>query len=195
MDVDDGQLQVIIGPMFSGKTSELIRRIQRFHLACYRCLIIKHTFDNKVSTTSTVPIESHDGNSLPAILASNLKDVDKFIQDFEVIGIDEGHLFSDLDGFCEKNCDDGKTVIVSGLDSRESETFPQILRLIPLAESVTKLTSICMACADEAPFTKSIPPEKLVSEQKRYMSLCGHCFEHPYQNLMSPFKNYIKHSS
>lgn len=84
--------KVILGPLFSGKTSELIRRIQRYHLACYRCVILKHSNVDRICSTTSV--KSHDGHSLPAILAPSLHDVEDAIKDFDVIGIDEGHLVS-----------------------------------------------------------------------------------------------------
>lgn len=85
--------------MFSGKTSELIRRIQRYHLASYRCLIIKHSIENKLSSKTT--IVSHDGNSLPAIYAVNLKDIGLLVMDFDVVGIDEGHSVSFIIYLCK----------------------------------------------------------------------------------------------
>jgi len=140
--------------MFSGKTSELVRRVQRYKLAGYNCVIVSYLRDTRISVNN---IASHDGIRVPAIPATTLAEVRDAIIDYDVVGIDEGHFFPDIVGFCEGACDLGKKVIVAGLDGDfRKQKFGEILNLIPLAESVTKLSAICMSCAKEAAFTKRI---------------------------------------
>ncbi|XP_014271640.1 thymidine kinase, cytosolic isoform X2 [Halyomorpha halys] len=185
---------VILGPLFSGKTSDLIRRIQRYHLACYRCVIIKHSNVDQICSTTSV--KSHDGHSLPAILAPNLHDVKDAIKDFDVIGIDEGHLFPDLVSFCQEQSDNGKKVIVAALDSCGETVFKNALQLIPLSESVTKLTAICMSCANEATFSKAVPGDKEVfGSQPKLMSVCGDCYLKTNHSWRSPFQKYLSKDS
>lgn len=187
-------LEVILGPLFSGKTSELIRRIQRYHLACYRCVIIKHSNVDKICSTTSV--KSHDGHSLPAILAPSLHDVEVAIKDFDVIGIDEGHLFPDLVSFCQKESDNGKKVIVAALYSCGETIFKNALELIPLSESVTKLTAICMSCANEATFSKAIPSdEEAMGNKPKFMSVCGDCYLKTNHSWRSPFQKYLASDS
>lgn len=87
--------------MFSGKTTELIRRLKRYTFAMYRCLIIRYEKDNRYSEDC---IASHDGQLLSATSCSNLYDVSHLVDNFDVIGIDEGQfvsLFNDI--FYEKS--------------------------------------------------------------------------------------------
>uniref|UniRef100_A0A1B6CY01 Thymidine kinase n=1 Tax=Clastoptera arizonana TaxID=38151 RepID=A0A1B6CY01_9HEMI len=149
-----GQIQVIFGPMFSGKTTELIRRLKRYQFANYRCSIFRYAKDDRYSKTE---IATHDRCSLPAVSAVALSQYENEMDDFEVIGIDEGQFFPDVVEFCEKMANKGKIVIVAALDGTYQRIgFGNILNLVPLAESVIKLTAVCMSCFNEAAYTKRL---------------------------------------
>uniref|UniRef100_A0A0A9WWZ4 Thymidine kinase n=4 Tax=Lygus hesperus TaxID=30085 RepID=A0A0A9WWZ4_LYGHE len=185
-----GKLQVVFGPMFSGKTSELIRRVQRYNLAGYRCLVVRYTHDNRYSTDS---VATHDGMALNAILTSKLCDISHLVEPYDVIGIDEGQFFPDIVEFCEAQSDSGKKVVVAALDGTyQRAAFGRVLGLIPLAEEVLKLNSICMSCSAEAPFTKRIGREtevEVIGGAEKYMSVCQDCYVSEPTIARSPFKN------
>ncbi|KAG1941737.1 thymidine kinase [Pimephales promelas] len=170
-----GQIQIIFGPMFSGKSTELMRRVRRFQVAQYSCLLIKYAKDTRYSETG---MATHDKNMMDAVPASLLRDVRSRALQACVIGIDEGQFFPDTVEFCEEMANMGKTVIVAALDGTfQRKPFGNILNLVPLAESVVKLNAVCMQCFKEAAYTKRLGSEKEVhththtpSQQKRFVS-------------------------
>uniref|UniRef100_A0A5F9DLG4 Thymidine kinase n=1 Tax=Oryctolagus cuniculus TaxID=9986 RepID=A0A5F9DLG4_RABIT len=155
-----GQIQVILGPMFSGKSTELMRRVRRFQIAQYKCLVIKYAKDVRYSHSFC----THDRNTMDALPACLLRDVAQEALAVAVIGIDEGQFFPDIVEFCEAMANSGKTVIVAALDGTfQRKAFGSILNLVPLAESVVKLTAVCMECFREAAYTKRLGSEKEVA--------------------------------
>ncbi|KAG6936840.1 thymidine kinase 1, soluble [Chelydra serpentina] len=108
-----GQIQVIFGPMFSGKSTELMRRVRRFQIAQYKCLVIKYAKDTRYCTDG---VSTHDRNTMEALSACYLGDVHQEALGSAVIGIDEGQFFPDIVEFCETMANAGKTVIVAALD-------------------------------------------------------------------------------
>uniref|UniRef100_A0A8D2DHP7 Thymidine kinase n=1 Tax=Sciurus vulgaris TaxID=55149 RepID=A0A8D2DHP7_SCIVU len=154
-----GQIQVILGPMFSGKSTELMRRVRRFQIAQYKCLVIKYAKDTRYSNS----FSTHDRNTMDALPACLLRDTAQEALGVAVIGIDEGQFFPDIVEFCEAMANSGKTVIVAALDGTfQRKAFGTILNLVPLAESVVKLTAVCMECFREAAYTKRLGLEKEV---------------------------------
>ena len=142
-----GQIQIIVGPMFSGKSTELIRRLKRYQIARYECLIVKYAKDLRYDSES---IATHDQQTLKAVSTNNLEDLKVNFDDYDVIGIDEGQFFPDLVNFCEKMANAGKAVIVAALDGTfQRKGFPTVMELIPLAEHVVKLNAVCMVCFGE----------------------------------------------
>ena len=137
-------IDMIIGPMFSGKTTELIRRLSRYRIINKKVLIISHKIDDRYS--SLHHICSHDNKKETCLKFSHLKTVLSLteLKDADVIGIDEGQFFPDLRFFvleCEKM---NKSVIVSGLDGDyKRQPFNNMMSLIPLSDHVTKLSALC----------------------------------------------------
>lgn len=171
-----GQIQVILGPMFSGKSTELMRRVRRFQVAQYKCLVIKYAKDTRYSSL----FATHDRNTMEALPACLLKDVTDDAKGVAVIGIDEGQFFPDIVEFSELMANKGKIVIVAALDGTfQREAFGDILNLVPLAESVVKLTAVCMQCFREAAYTKRLGVEKeveVIGGADKYHSVCRHCY-------------------
>ena len=172
-----GQIQVILGPMFSGKSTELMRRIRRYKIANRDCLVIKYAKDTRYNCEDCV--STHDHQVIPAVKATRLLNL-KNTQNFSVIGVDEGQFFDDVVEFCEKMANNGKTVIVAALDGTfERKPFGSILNLIPLAENVVKLSAVCNSCFHEAAFTKRISKEKeveVIGGSDKYLAVCRKCF-------------------
>lgn len=172
----DGRIELIIGPMNSGKTTELIRRVRRHQIAKKSCLVIKYIKDTRYGDHNQ--IFSHDALMIEAKSFERLEhaNVDKY----DVIGIDEGQFFPQLALKVVEWADAGKIVIVAALDATFNRLpFGCVHELISQAESVEKLTAVCMDCGNNASFTaRTIDSKELVvvGGEEAYKSLCRHCF-------------------
>eukprot|EP01083_Nonionella_stella_P143407 445724_1 len=116
----NGSIELILGPMFSGKTTELFRRIRRYTFANYKCAVVKYKNDQRYSSEKAA---THDKVTLQAYSCLELSEVDDLVNDFDVIAIDEGQFFPDLVGFCEKFANLGKILIVGSLDGTFHESL------------------------------------------------------------------------
>lgn len=172
-------IQLIVGPMFSGKTTELMRRVKRHEAAQRRCVIIKHCADTRYSKNC---VATHDRQTLAAWSCAKLNDVAHEVLRYDVVGVDEGQFFPDLISFCEFLANQNKIVIVAALDGTfQRKPFGQVLELIPMAEKVEKLNSICMHCCADAAFTKRITSDTPTVEidiggADKYAAVCRKCF-------------------
>ncbi|CAN0223101.1 thymidine kinase, cytosolic [Lethenteron reissneri] len=180
-----GQIQVIFGPMFSGKSTELLRRVRRFRVTRHECLLIKYARDTRYSESG---LATHDQYEMAAVPASCLYDIHSLALPCSVIGIDEGQFFPDCVQFCEEMANLGKTVIVAALDGTfQRKAFGDVLALVPLAESVVKLSAVCMRCYKEAAYTKRLGSEtqvEVIGGADKYMSLCRLCYFHSEQEAL-----------
>jgi thymidine kinase len=149
-----GRVELIIGPMFAGKTTELLRRIERAELAGRRCVVMKSNRDTRYSEESVV---THDLQTHVAIPCDHLMNHFDRCLESDTIGVDEGQFFPDIVQFVEGLCVRGKTVIVAGLDGDfRRKPFGRILDLISRSESLTKLSAVCTITGGEAAFTKRL---------------------------------------
>ncbi|KAM5588896.1 thymidine kinase a [Rosa sericea] len=174
-----GEIHVIVGPMFAGKTTTLLRRIQSEKGDGSNVAVIKSNKDTRYGLDSIV---THDGVKLPCWALPNLSSFkQKFgldaYEQLDVIGIDEAQFFEDLYDFCREAADhDGKKVIVAGLDGDYlRRSFGSVLDIIPLADSVTKLTSRCELCGKPAFFTLRKTEEmqtEVIGGADVYMPVC-----------------------
>jgi thymidine kinase len=145
-----GQIEVICGCMFSGKTEELIRRLKRATYAKQRVQIFKHSFDNRYDEFC---ITTHYGLKLPTVTCMTAADIIKAVeQEVAVVGIDEVQFFGpDIVDAIEEIVHSGIRVIASGLDMDfRGEPFGPIPHLLTVAEKVDKLTAICSVCCEPA---------------------------------------------
>jgi len=173
-----GQIQVIFGPMFSGKTTELIRRLKRYQIANHKCLIVKYAKDDRYDREG---IATHDKQTLPATSVLKMADLKtSALNSYSVIGIDEGQFFPDVVPFAEQMADKGKIIIVAALDGDfQRKGFGDILNLVPIAESIVKLNAVCMMCFQEASFTKRKGSEtalEVIGGQDKYLAACRACY-------------------
>lgn len=153
-----GRLEVITGCMFSGKTEELIRRLERVRIARKEIVLFKPTIDNRYSKRAVVthygrefaahPLASGD-ESLSALEGIVGADA---IESATVVAFDEGNFFSDnLPALCEDLVARGKRVIVAGLDlTFAGDPFGPMPALMALADDVAKLHAVCVKCGGEA---------------------------------------------
>jgi len=173
-----GIIEVICGPMFSGKTEELIRRLKRAIIAKNKVVVYKPKIDNRYSDNLVV---THNNNSIESTIIENESDIINLSSDINIIGIDEIQFFSEniLD-VCIDLANEGKRVIVSGLDKDfKGVPFGIMPKMMCEAELVTKLTAICNQCGDYASFTKRTSDNKeqvLLGETDVYEANCRSCF-------------------
>ncbi|CAN0890845.1 Thymidine kinase [Linum grandiflorum] len=178
-----GEIHVIVGPMFAGKTTTLLRRIQSEDENGRNVAVVKSDKDTRYGLDSIV---THDGLKLPCWSLPKLSlfrqslGVDAYNK-LDVIGIDEAQFFDDLHDFCREAADqDGKTVIVAGLDGDYMRrSFGAVLDVIPLADSVTKLNARCELCGKRAFFTLRKTDEtkvELIAGADVYMPVCRRHF-------------------
>jgi thymidine kinase len=182
---ETGWIEVIAGCMFSGKTEELIRRLRRAKIAKQKVVIFKPNIDTRYSTNSIV---SHSEQSLPSILIKDVKEVLDLVEDAQVIGIDEAQFFSsDLINVCNKLADDGKRVIVAGLDmDYRGVPFEPIPQILSVAEYITKPLAICVECGNPADRTqrKTTSSERVVvGAADVYEARCRKCHYIPTEEI------------
>jgi thymidine kinase len=175
--VNTGWIEVIAGCMFSGKTEELIRRLRRAKIAKQNVKVFKPKIDNRYSASEIV---SHSEQSLPSIIVENPFDILDLAEDAQVVGIDEAQFFSnDLVDVVNKLADQGKRVIISGLDQDfKGVPFEPMPQLLAVAEYITKTLAICVNCGNPADRTqrKVVSSERvLVGAADSYEARCRKC--------------------
>jgi thymidine kinase len=175
-----GWIEVIVGPMFSGKSEELIRRLRRAEIARQRVQIFKPLIDQRYAKNEIV---SHSGLEIRSENVRTAAEVLGRVEArTEVVGIDEAQfLGEELVDVCTKLADMGKRVIVTGLDTdflgRPFEPMP---RLLAVAEEIIKLLAICMRCGDPAVHTQRLVASEdliVVGAAGMYEARCRRCFE------------------
>ncbi len=184
MPKETGWIEVIAGCMFSGKTEELIRRLRRAKIAKQKVQIFKPRIDTRYSISDIV---SHSEQSLPSILIDDINEVLNYSKEAEVIGIDEAQFFSnDIVSVCNKLADQGKRVIVAGLDQDyRGIPFEPMPQLLAISEYITKTLAICVVCGNPADKTqrKTTTAERVVvGAADIYEARCRKCHYIPQES-------------
>lgn len=173
-----GQVEVICGSMFSGKTEELIRRLNRARLAKLKVEIFKPSVDKRYHVSDVV---SHNENSIRSTPVNFAGDILLLTGDCDVVGIDETQFFDeDIVRIVQVLANQGKRVILAGLDMDfEGKPFGPMPSLMAISEYVTKVHAICMKCGDLAAFSLRLSEEKekvVLGEKENYEARCRKCF-------------------
>jgi len=176
---NSGWIEVICGPMFSGKTEELIRRLIRAQIAKQVVTIFKPSLDDRYSEDYIV---SHNKRKIKSITIQSTEDIKKYSKDSDVIGIDEAQFCNaSLIDICKELARNGKRVVVAGLEKDyQAVPFGPMPQLLVDAEYVTKVNAICMQCGDPANFSQRITNEKnqvVIGEIDKYEARCRKCFK------------------
>jgi len=181
--MQSGRLELIIGPMYASKSTEVIRRINRYRAKNLKVLVINHSFNNRYGSTN---ITTHDSTEIKCcLILDKLSDlfgvyVDRY-KEADIIAIEEVQFFPDAFSFITTALDrDKKQVIAAGLiaDSKR-EKFGQVLDLIPHAEEITHLKAYCSLCKEitDGCFTKRIcqvadDKQVFVGTTESYITVC-----------------------
>jgi len=169
----NGSIELIIGPMFAGKSSELLRKMKRYYLSGKKCIIIAHKIDNRYENSIT------HNNETSKIDLVKLVELSKFeYENYDVIGIDEIQFFDDCE-IINNWANNNKLIICAGLDADSNlRPFGKILNLIVISEKVYKLSAICR-CGLDASFTlKNIKNNTLIEVGgiDKYHPVCRNCY-------------------
>lgn len=185
-----GWIEVICGPMFAGKSEELIRRVKRLQYAKKNVVCFKPQIDNRYSESEIV---SHSKFKTKSINISSSEDILKHVdKDTYAVVIDEVQfLDSGVIDVVTKLANEGKRVICAGLDNDfRGEPFSIMPMLLAKAEFVSKLTAICVKCGAPATRTQRIvngipafyeDPITLVGAAEAYEPRCRHCHDVPHR--------------
>jgi thymidine kinase len=175
-----GWIEAICGPMFSGKSEELIRRLRRAGIARKRVQVFKPAIDDRYSLDEIV---SHGDQRMKSVSVAGAKEIlDRIDWRTQVVGVDESNFFGpDLVEVLGQLADTGKQVIVAGLDTDYlGRPFPPMPDLLCLAESITKTLAICMRCGNPAKHTQRLVESDdliVVGAAGMYEARCRRCFE------------------
>lgn len=173
-----GWIEVVCGSMFSGKTEELIRRLNRALIAKQKVEIFKPAIDTRYHDTDVV---SHNETSIRSTPVQFANDILLLSGDSDVVGIDEAQFFDkELVKVARTLANKGKRVILAGLDMDfQGEPFGPMPGLMGIAEFVTKVHAICMKCGGVASYSYRLTTSDqkvLLGEQEAYEARCRHCF-------------------
>jgi len=175
-----GWIEVVCGPMFSGKSEELIRRLRRAEIARQRVQIFKPIIDQRYSSDQIV---SHDDGRIHAIAVNNAAEVEARLDlRTEVIGIDEAQFLGGaMVEFVVRLADMGKRVVIAGLDTDYlGRPFHPMPELLAVADEITKTLAICMQCGNPAKHTQRLIGSEdliVVGAAGMYEARCRRCFE------------------
>lgn len=175
-----GWIEVICGPMFSGKSEELMRRLRRARIARKRVQVFKPVLDDRYSADEIV---SHGDIRMKSEVVSGATEILKTLDwRTQVVGIDEANFMGkELVEVANQLADSGKQVILAGLDTDfMGRPFSPIPELLAHAESITKTLAICMRCGNPAKHTQRLVESEdliVVGAMGMYEARCRRCFE------------------
>lgn len=174
-----GWIEAIVGSMFSGKTQELIRRLRLAMIARQKVQVFNSALDTRYAKDHIV---SHDLVKIPSQAAARARDILDLVEpDTQVVGVDEVQFFDEeAVEVCEALADQGRRVIVAGLDQDyRGVPFAVTSRIMGIAEFVTKNLAICALCGSPANRSQRLSVSKKVIEvgtADKYEARCRRCF-------------------
>ena len=175
-----GWIEVVCGPMFSGKSEELIRRLRRAEIARQRVQIFKPGIDQRYSDSEIV---SHSDLKIPSVGVKDAAEVMERVElRTEVIGIDEAQfLGAEIVDIVVRLADMGKRIIIAGLDTDYlGRPFHPMPELLAVADEITKTLAICVQCGNPAKHTQRLVASEdliVVGAAGKYEARCRRCFE------------------
>lgn len=176
--VSNAKIQVVCGPMFSGKTKTLIGLISGYLADRKKVVVFKPKLDDRYAEESIV---SHDKDEAQAYSVSRPAEILDLFHRADVVAIDEVQFFDDsIVQVCETIADFGKTIIVAGLDlDYLGRPFGSMPQLMSVADEIIKLNSVCTFCSGRARFSHRISKDQgvvVLGEKDKYVPLCRSCY-------------------
>lgn len=186
-----GWIEVICGPMFSGKSEELLRRIGLLKYSEVQYLLFTPTIDTRSGEKKA---KSRDGRTIESISVHNAREIIDYVNnasdDLQVVAVDEAQFFDEeLAEVCNYLANNDYIVIVAGLDMDSwGRPFKSMMKLLIYAEQVTKLKAVCTNCGASASYTAHNKPRPLdspilVGDKNEYTAHCRHCHQ---QSRLNP---------
>ena len=184
---NSGWIEVVTGSMFSGKTEELLRRLRRAEIAGQSVATFSPAVDDRYGETT---VGSHAGRQKSATVVpaegEGVWEIRERLTDEDVVAIDEANFFSsELVAVCQRLADDGRRVLVSGIDQTyRGEPFEPLPQLMAVAEYVDKLRAICAVCGEPATRNQRLvdgdpahadDPTIVVGAEESYEARCRNC--------------------
>jgi thymidine kinase len=180
-----GQLELICGPMFSGKSEELMRRLRRVGYARKSAILVKPAIDDRYSVNEVV---SHEGQRMAARVVGKPEAILALAAGCDVVGVDEGQFMDDsLIDVCEELVERGVRVVIAGLElDYRQEPFGPMPRLLAMADEVAKLKAVCHSCGEAAMYTQRLVDGQpapfsgetvVIGGLDSYQARCRTCFQ------------------
>ena len=173
----EGKIELIIGPMFSGKSTRLIEQMRKYVYKAKKTIMVKYYADQRYSEKSEVV--THDLIKYDSINCKLLRNSLETLKQYDVIGIDEGQFFADLVEVCEELALMGKIILIAALNGDfRMEPFPVIQRIISKADKIKLLKAYCFNCHKDAKFSLRIVQSNetvLIGAGEAYKPACREC--------------------
>jgi thymidine kinase len=176
-ETGEGKIELILGPMFSGKSTRLIELMRKYVYKAKKTIMVKYYADQRYSQKSEVV--THDLIKYDSINCKILRNSFDTFKEYDVIGIDEGQFFADLVEVCEELALMGKIVLIAALNGDfRMEPFPVIQRIIAKADKIKLLKAYCFNCHKDAKFSLRIVQSNetvLIGAGESYKPACREC--------------------
>lgn len=173
----EGKIELILGPMFSGKSTRLIEQMRKYVYKAKKTIMVKYYADQRYSEKSEVV--THDLIKYDSINCKLLGNSFDTLKQYDVIGIDEGQFFSDLVEVCEELALMGKIILIAALNGDfRMEPFPVIQRIISKSDKIKLLKAYCFNCHKDAKFSLRIVQSNetvLIGAGEAYKPACREC--------------------
>ena len=173
----EGKIELILGPMFSGKSTRLIEQMRKYVYKAKKTIMVKYYADQRYSEKSEVV--THDLIKYDSINCKLLRNSFDTFKQYDVIGIDEGQFFADLVEVCEDLALMGKIILIAALNGDfRMEPFPVIQRIISKSDKIKLLKAYCFNCHKDAKFSLRIVQSNetvLIGAGEAYKPACREC--------------------
>ena len=173
----EGKIELILGPMFSGKSTRLIEQMRKYVYKAKKTIMVKYYADQRYSEKSEVV--THDLIKYDSINCKLLRNSLDTLKQYDVIGIDEGQFFADLVEICEELALMGKIILIAALNGDfRMEPFPVIQRIISKSDKIKLLKAYCFNCHKDAKFSLRIVQSNetvLIGAGEAYKPACREC--------------------
>ena len=180
-------IDIITGPMFSGKSTELLRRLVILGEASFKVAFVNSIVDTRSKISHNKVFVNDNNLPFEAYKTEALFTIQKELMEYDVIGIDEAQFFTELFKFCVDMCEKySKKIIISGLSSDfRRQKFGQIMELVPVCDTIVKLSSFCKTCSNVGLFVPALFSKRIdkannnsisIGAEDAYTPVCRNCY-------------------